>query len=107
MGDFYCDEVLSGRTAVDVVAESERAIAFRHTRPAYPVHIVVIPRAHVPSLLELEDTGLTAELVALVRRVAREVLRERGACRIVANLGEYQESDHMHWHVLSGDRLAR
>lgn len=106
MGDFYCEEVLSGRTPVDVVAESERAMAFRHTCPAYPVHIVVIPRAHVPSLLELEDTGLTAELVALVRRVAREVQRERGACRIVANLGVFQASDHLHWHVLSGDRLA-
>lgn len=107
MGDFYCEEVLSGRTPVDVVAESERALAFRHTRPAYPVHIVVIPRAHIPSLLELEDGTLTAELVAIVRRVAREVLQERGSCRIVANLGAYQESEHMHWHVLSGDPIAR
>jgi histidine triad (HIT) family protein len=43
--DFYCDEVLSGLTPVEKVAETESVLAFRHTRPYYPVHIVVIPKA--------------------------------------------------------------
>jgi hypothetical protein len=48
--DFYCDEALSGRTPVEVVAETNEVLAFRHTRPFWPVHIVVIPKRHVPKI---------------------------------------------------------
>lgn len=53
--DFYCDEVLSGKTPVNKVFESATVLAFHHTRPSYPVHIIVIPKAHVESLLTLDD----------------------------------------------------
>ena len=53
--DFYCDEVLSGRTAVRVVHETEHTLAYHHTRPHWPVHIVVIPKVHVPSLTDLGE----------------------------------------------------
>jgi histidine triad (HIT) family protein len=74
--DFYCDEVLSGRTAVTVVAETENVLAYHHTRPSYPVHIVVFPKRHIDSLLTLdvENTWLLAELVSVVQDVAREVV---------------------------------
>jgi histidine triad (HIT) family protein len=107
ISDFYCDEVLSGRTEVGKVAETENALAFYHTRPFYPVHIVVIPKRHVASLLELEedDNGLLLELMRVIRRVAADVLREHGACRVLTNLGDYQDSKHLHWHVISGKEL--
>ena len=37
--DFYCDEVLSGKTKVEKVVETEHSLAFYHTRPFYDVHI--------------------------------------------------------------------
>jgi len=104
--DFYCDEVLSGRTPVQILHESAHVLAYLHTRPAYPVHIVVIPKLHVDSLLTLDDDTLLIELLAVVRQVAAEVVAAHGACRVVTNLGRYQESKHLHWHVVSGDRLA-
>ena len=105
--DFYCDEVLSGRTAVRKVAETDRVLAYHHTRPFWPVHIVVIPKQHVPSLTDLgaADEGLLHELIALVRAVARTVEREHGAARVLTNLGRYQDSKHLHFHVNSGDPL--
>jgi histidine triad (HIT) family protein len=105
--DFYCDEVLSGRTAVLKVAETENALAFRHTRPSYPVHIVVIPKRHIASLIALAegDDELLLELMAVVREVAAKVMAEHGACRVITNLGEYQDSKHLHWHVCSGRAL--
>lgn len=72
--DFYCEEALSGRTPVDVVIETEDVLAFRHTRPFWPVHIVV-------------------------------VVREHGACRVLTNLGRYQDSKHLHFHVNAGEPL--
>ena len=100
--DFYCSEVFSGRTQVDVVRETENALAFKHTRPSYPVHIVVVPKKHIRSLTEAsgQDWAIVVETLSVVREVAREVESEHGKCSIVTNLGQYQESKHLHWHVL-------
>jgi histidine triad (HIT) family protein len=102
--DFYCDEVLSGRTPVKVVRETNNVLAYHHTRPFWPVHIVVIPKRHIASLVTLEesDDGLLLELLRVVREVAQEVLDEHGACRVLTNLGKYHDSKHLHWHVISG-----
>jgi histidine triad (HIT) family protein len=103
--DFYCDEVLSGRTPVRVVRETAGVLAYHHTRPFWPVHIVVIPKKHVPSLLELADDGeaLMQELLGVVIEVAAEVRREHGAARVLTNLGAYQDSKHLHFHVNFGE----
>lgn len=106
MSDFYCDQVLSGRTAVDIVHETDAVLAFHHTRPAYPVHVVVVPKRHIASLLELDDDVLALDLLFMVRAVAAGVLAERGAARVITNVGEYQDSKHLHWHVVSGERLT-
>jgi histidine triad (HIT) family protein len=105
--DFYCDEVLSGRTPVQRVLETDDALAFHHTRPFWPVHIVVIPKRHVPSLTDLGDAGdaLLHAVLAVVRQVAAEVTARHGACRVLTNLGHYQESKHLHFHVNSGEPL--
>ena len=102
--DFYCDEVLSGHTAVKVVRETDNVLAYYHTRPFWPVHIVVIPKRHISSLLTLAETNdaLLLELLRVVREVAQEVLAEHGACRVLTNLGNYQDSKHLHWHVSFG-----
>jgi histidine triad (HIT) family protein len=105
--DFYCDEALSGRTPVEVVMETDEVLAFHHTRPYWPVHIVVVPKAHVPSLTDLggHDVGLVYRLLDVVRQVAADVEQRHGACRVVTNLGRYQDSKHLHFHVGHGSPL--
>lgn len=105
--DFYCDEVLSGKTRVNKVMETENVLAYYHTKPFYPVHIVAIPKRHIPSLLSLEeeDNVLLLELMAVIKAVAKQVTEEHGACRVLTNLGDYQESKHLHWHIASGAPL--
>lgn len=105
--DFYCEQVLSGRTHVRTWVETATVLAYEHTRPFWPVHVVVIPKRHVPSLLDLGDAGesVLVELMAVVREVAARVLAEHGACRVLTNLGDYQDSEHLHFHVCAGDPL--
>jgi histidine triad (HIT) family protein len=105
--DFYCDEVLSGKTPVNKVVETDNVLAYHHTRPYYPVHIVVIPKRHIPSLITLEesDNELLLELFDVVKRVAADVTTEHGACRVLTNIGKYQDSKHLHWHVAFGEAL--
>jgi histidine triad (HIT) family protein len=105
--DFYCDEVLSGKTEVNRVMETENVLAYHHTRPFYPVHIVAIPKRYISSLITLEDSDdeLLLELMGVIRKVAAMVTEEHGACRVITNLGNYQDSKHLHWHVVSGKPL--
>lgn len=105
--DFYCEEALSGRTPIAKVLETDNVLAFHHTRPFWPVHIVVIPKRHVSSLLTLEsgDNELLIELFDVIKQIASKVVAEHGAARILTNLGNYQDSKHLHFHINSGDPL--
>ena len=106
--DFYCDEALSGRTPVRVVAETEDVLAFHHTKPFWPVHIVVVPKRHVPSLTNLGEHSieLVHRVLEVVRSVAAQVEEDHGACRVLTNLGAYQDSKHLHFHVAHGEPLG-
>lgn len=103
--DFYCDEVLSGRISVEKVHETEHVLAYFHTRPFWETHIVVIPKTHVGSLLTIDDNGLLIELLDVVKLVAADVVKEKGAARVLTNLGDYQDSKHLHFHVNSGEQI--
>jgi histidine triad (HIT) family protein len=102
--DFYCDRVLNGAEPVDVVFEDEDVLAFHHTRPYFAdAHVVVVPKQHIPSLLSPEADEVLPALLAAVRRVASDVLAAHGAARVLTNLGAYQDSKHLHWHVCAGE----
>lgn len=105
--DFYCEEALSGRTPINKVLETENVLAFHHTRPHWPVHIVVIPKRHINSLLTIEqdDNQLLIELFDAIKQIAAKVVAEHGAARVLTNLGQYQDSKHLHFHINSGDPL--
>jgi histidine triad (HIT) family protein len=105
--DFYCEQVLSGKTNVEKLTETENILAFYHTRPAYPVHIVVIPKKHIDSFvtLDADDAPLLAEMIQVIQKVVAMVLKQHGACRVITNLGNYQDSKHLHWHIVFGERF--
>lgn len=104
--DFYCDFVLSNKIKVEKVFETENVLAYYHTKPFWETHIVVIPKKHIASIfaVEDEDKPLIFELFEVVRKVAGQVVSEKGAARILSNTGDYQESKHLHIHVNSGKR---
>lgn len=105
--DFYCEEVLSGNTQVEKILETENVLAYFHTRPFYETHIVVIPKKHISSLLTLEKENelIFLELFDVIKQVAEKVVAEKGAARVLTNLGKYQESKHLHFHVYSGAQI--
>lgn len=105
--DFYCEQVLSGKTSVRKILETDNILAYFHTKPFYETHIVVIPKKHISSLLALEktDEGIFLELFDVIKKVAEKVTDEKGAARVLTNLGKYQESKHLHFHVYSGNQI--
>jgi histidine triad (HIT) family protein len=105
--DFYCDEVLSGKTKVEIVMETEHSLAFYHTRPYYDVHIIVIPKKHILSLITMtdDDAEIIQDVLFVIKKLASQLNEKYGACKISTNIGDYQSNKHMHWHIHFGNRL--
>lgn len=106
MSDFYCTEIISGRTKVDTVFETELVMAFHHTDPYFEQHIVIIPKEHFDSLSSYPNiTTLNHDMFAAIKFVTGLLEKEFGACRISSNVGNYQSTKHLHWYVHFGKRL--
>lgn len=105
--DFYCEQVLSNKIEVNKVYETDNVLAYYHTKPAYEKHIVVIPKKHIDSLITLtdDDKGMLLKLLTVVKKVAAEIVDNDGACRVITNLGKYQDSKHLHFHLVYGKRI--
>lgn len=106
-GDFYCDMALSGKAKIEIVDETDDVLAFHHTKPFWPVHIVVIPKAHVPSFTDLgvHDEQTLLKVIRMAQKIAAQVSGEYGAAAVLTNLGAYQDSKHLHFHVSFGEPL--
>ncbi|MEC4685453.1 MAG: histidine triad nucleotide-binding protein [Nitrospirota bacterium] len=89
-----------------LVYEDEFAVAFEDINPQAPVHVLVIPRKHIPTSLDLkeEDNVLVGRLFQVANRIARQKgIAERGF-RIVMNCNAEagQTVFHLHIHLLGG-----
>lgn len=90
-----------------LVYEDEDVLAFHDINPAAPVHLLLIPRLHIPSLAHVDEghAALLGKMLCLVPRLAREHGCENGF-RTVINTGQDggQEVYHLHLHILGGPR---
>lgn len=104
---FYCDQILTGKIEVQVCFENERVFAFFHTNPIWEQHVVLLPKRHIESLVTMDegDNELLLELMTVARRIAADFMDRFGSCRVYTNMGEYQSSKHLHWHIGCGTQL--
>ena len=105
----FC-KIAAGEIPAAKVFEDERALAFSDINPQAPTHALVIPRAHIASLNEAEesDAALLGHLLLVAARVAREAGHAEGGFRTVINTGAGagQTVFHVHVHVLGGRKLT-
>lgn len=91
-----------------MVAETDDCIAFRDISPQAPVHILVVPRAHVASLDEAKDPALVGRMALFAAELARkEGIAEDGYRTLInTNAGAGQTVFHLHLHLLGGRPLG-
>jgi len=89
---------------VALVAEDEHSIAFRDINPQAPVHVLVIPRAHVASLDTANDAEMLGRLSLMAAQIARaEGVSEKGYRTVMnTNSAAGQTVFHVHLHLLGG-----
>ncbi len=104
--DFYCEQALSGKTPVKKIYESARVLAFYHTKSKFETHIVIIPKEHIHDLTHLKDhhNNLVLEIVKVAIDIAKTLDMESKGVRLVTNIGKFQETPHLHFHLISGEK---
>src|SRR5450631_2679399 len=95
----FC-RIASGEIPAKIVAEDATCMAFRDVHPQAPVHVLVIPRAHVPSLNEVASPALMADVLQMAREVAKQEGIAANGYRVVINTNEHggQSVAHLHAH---------
>jgi len=107
MSDCIFCRIVKGEIPSDKVYEDDEILAFKDIRPHAPLHVLIIPKRHIASLVEVQqsDAELLGRLLALAPRIAAEHGSNDGF-RTIINTGRVggQEVYHLHIHVLGGDK---
>ena len=108
MDCLFC-KIVAGEIPSRKVYEDEEILAFRDIAPMAPVHILVIPKAHIGSVDEVtaENSGVVAHIFQVIPKIAQAENLEKGY-RVVSNCGEHagQSVHHLHFHILGGRQLS-
>jgi histidine triad (HIT) family protein len=103
----FC-RIVNREIPATVVAETEHCLAFRDIDPKAPVHVLVIPKAHIRTLNEATDPAAMGRLALLAAEIAaREGIAEDGYRTVInTNAGAGQTVFHVHMHLLGGRPLG-
>ncbi len=109
MSCLFC-QIAEKTISSKMVYEDENLIAFEDVSPQAPVHILIVPRKHIPTGLDLteEDRGMVGDIFLLAAKLARERDIASEGYRVVlnTNAGAGQSVFHLHYHLLGG-RIMR
>jgi len=88
--------------SVDRLHENEHWIAFHHPQPDYPLHILILPKQALTSLMTAPlDTNLYADLIGIVQTLVTDFQLEARGYRLITNGGPNQTIPQWHWHLIS------
>ena len=110
MEDCIFCKIINKEVPSTIVYEDEDVIAFKDIHPVTPVHILVIPKKHISSLVDLkeEDEAVIGKIYSVINKIAKqEGILDKGF-RVIVNCGEDggQVVKHIHFHLLGGKKLG-
>lgn len=104
MNDCLFCKIIAGEIPSKKVYEDELCYAFYDIAPQAPVHFLVIPKAHIQSVSQVDETNqaTVGHIFAVIAKLAKDLGLE--SYRVVSNIGDQagQSVHHLHFHVLSG-----
>jgi histidine triad (HIT) family protein len=110
MSDCLFCRIIKKELPADVVYEDPSVVAFKDIHPQAPVHLLVVPKKHIPRLMEIgaEDAGVLADIHKAIQTLAQKHAVDQTGFRIAVNNGPNagQAVDHLHYHVIGGRKLG-
>jgi len=108
MDCLFC-KIVAGDIPSTKVYEDDLVLAFRDIAPQAPTHILVIPKAHIPSCAAItaENSAVVAHIFEVIAQIAKQEGLD-GGFRVVSNCGDHagQTVHHLHFHILGGKQLS-
>lgn len=105
----FC-KIASGGIPADIVYSDDDVVAFRDIHPLAPVHVVIIPRKHIPSVNDLaeSDQWLAGKIIMISKKLAQTEGIAQSGYRLTINSGKdgTQEVPHIHLHLIGGRQLS-
>lgn len=109
MGCIFC-KIAKGEIESDLVYEDDRIIAFRDLNPQAPTHILFIPKEHIESANDIDESNaqLIGDIFKAISQLASQEGLDQEGYRIVNNCGKHggQTVNHIHFHLLAGRQLS-
>lgn len=110
MSDCLFCKIINGDIPSNKVYEDEEILAFYDINPAAPIHILVVPKKHISSLVEVteENQSLIGKIYGVINKIAEEKGFKESGYRVIVNCGRDggQEIMHLHFHILAGTKLG-
>ena len=110
MNDCIFCRIINKEIPSSIVYENDEILAFKDINPVAPVHILVIPKKHISSLVDLkeEDELLIGKIYTVINKIAQQEGIDQKGFRVIVNCGEDggQEVKHLHFHILGGKKLG-
>ena len=110
MSDCILCKIIDGEIPSKKVYEDEDILPFEDTNPLAKVHILLIPKKHIPTIADIseEDIALLGKINWVATRIAEEKGLSADGYRLVNNCKAYggQEVFHLHFHLLGGEKLG-
>jgi histidine triad (HIT) family protein len=98
--------IVKGDIKGNLVYQDNSVVAFKDIKPKAPVHLLIVPRKHIATLLDLqqEDTSLISDVFNAANQLARDQGIAKNGFRVVVNCGAGagQSVFHLHFHLLGG-----
>ena len=110
MADCIFCKIVEGSIPSKKVLETDTVLAFHDIQPAAPVHVLLIPKKHIPTMNDVtaEDAHVLGDIALAAQQVAETLgIKERGY-RLINNCNEEggQVVYHLHVHLLGGEKLG-
>ena len=110
MSDCLFCKIIEGQIPGAIMYQDDTLVAFRDVNPQAPLHVLIVPRKHIPSLNDLtpEDDALVGSMFRRAAALAAEHGVDQRGYRTVFNTNREagQSVFHIHLHVLGGRSLA-
>lgn len=109
MEDCIFCKIIQQQIPSTCVYEDELVYAFKDINPQAPVHLLVIPKAHIPSVNAVDSTNsqVVAHIFEVIPKIAAQAGITEQGYRVVSNCGQGagQTVFHLHFHILGGEQL--
>jgi len=104
----FC-KIINGEIPAKLIHQDDKVVAFADISPQAPVHILIVPKKHIPTILDLEEVD--KELIGHIYLIAKELAVKNNidvnGFRLVTNCNKDggQEVFHIHFHLLGGRKM--